>query len=121
MKYAIFLTQKGQINLQNYSKVACLNMGRKNSADTTDKCGTCREQKLSVFQRSASSHIYHDHSLKSSSKEMHLKYVCVGGSIFVCSGFFNFLGNDIISVHLLCVFTGHNTNDFKLLEEQVKD
>lgn len=34
MKYAIFLTQKGQINLQNYSKVACLNMGRKNSADT---------------------------------------------------------------------------------------
>lgn len=65
-------------------------MGKKNFSDITDKCGTWRERKLSVFQRSASSHIYHDHLPKSyllSSEEMPLKYVCVGGSIFVWSGF----------------------------------
>lgn len=75
MKYLIFLTQKGKINPQNQSKIVCLNMGKKPFSDITDKCGTCREQKLSVFQRSASSHIYNDHSLKYyllSSKEMHL-------------------------------------------------
>lgn len=33
---------------------------------------------------------------------------------------FNFLGNAVISVHLLYVLTGHNAKDFKLLEEQVK-
>lgn len=68
-------------------------MGKKNFSDITDKCGTCRERKLSVFQRSASAHIHRHHSLKSfllPSKEMHLKYVCVGGSIFVCSGFLIF-------------------------------
>lgn len=85
MKYLIFLTPKGKISLQNQTKIVCLNMGKKNFSDTTDKCGTCREQKYLVFQRSASSHKYHDHSLKSyliPSKETRLN-VCVGGSGFV--------------------------------------
>lgn len=34
---------------------------------------------------------------------------------------FNLLGKGIISVHRLYVLTGHNTNDSKLLEGQVKD
>lgn len=34
---------------------------------------------------------------------------------------FNFLGNGIMSERLLYVLTGHSTNDFKLLKEQVKD
>lgn len=65
-------------------------MGRKNFFDITDKCGTCRERKLSVFQRGASAHIEHDHSLKSyllPSKEMHLKYVCVVMYVLYALGF----------------------------------